>query len=159
MTPAELPGYLRALRERAAYAVIPAADAMGGHFERRVKERLTERSHPRGTRTPAPPGGPPAMESGSLAASVAMVPASTPVVAVSSVAPHRSPRDWVQEWGCDNIRPVRFPYMHFWYDGERFEKIVNVPERSYMRTTLAIVLADGSLTAAGAQAFYDAMWG
>lgn len=159
MTPEELPGYLRALRERAAYAVIPAADAMGSHFEHRVKERLTERSHVRGTRTPAPEGGPPAMESGSLAASVAMVPASTPVVAVSSVAPHRSPRDWVQEWGVPEIHVRRAPFMHFWYDGERFEKVVHIPSRSYIRSTRDMLIADGSLREAAARAFYEALWG
>lgn len=149
----------RELAVRAGEAMIPAADAMGSSFEIEVKRRLTEKSHERGTRTPAPPGGPPAMESGALAASVTMDPASTPVVATASVAPHLPPRDWVNEYGLSGIRPVRAKYMHFWYDGERFEKIVNVPERSYMRSTAEIMAADGSLTDAAAAAFYAAMWG
>lgn len=149
----------RELAARAGEAMIPAADAMGLGFELEVKKRLTEKQHTRGTRTPAPPGGPPAMESGALAASVAMVPASTPVVATSSVAPHISPRDWVQEWGLDGIRPSRMKYMHFWYDGEQFRKVVSVPERSYMRSTVDLMIANGSLSHLAAYAFYDAMWG
>jgi hypothetical protein len=155
----ELPGYLRMLAVRAGEAAIPASNGMSGAFDKEVKRRLTALSHARGTRTPAPPGGPPAMESGQLAGSVQQVPASTPVVATSSVAPHKSPRDWVQEFGMDGIRPVRAPYMRFTY-GDRYRaKVVNVPDRSYMRTTTDLMVADGSLTRAAAGAFYAAMWG
>lgn len=149
----------RELAARAGEAMIPAADAMGADFTKEVKARLTAMSHARGTRTPAPEGGPPAMESGALAGSVTMVPASTPVVATSSVAPHVSPRDWVQEWGLDDIRPSRMKYMHFFYGHEQFRKVVNVPERSYMRSTVDLMVADGSLERAAAEAFYAAMWG
>ena len=159
MTLEELPGYLRMLAARAGEAAIPAADAMGSDFRDEVKRRLTEKSHARGTRTPAPPGGPPAMESGDLAGSVAMVPATTPVVATSSVAPHKSPRDWVQEWGLDNIRPVRAPRMVFVYGDLYRARRVDVPERSYMRSTVDLMVADGSLTRAAAEGFYVAMWG
>jgi hypothetical protein len=130
----ELPGYLRMLAARAGEAAIPASDAMSEAFGKEVKRRLTALSHDRGTRTPAPAGGPPAMESGDLAGSVQQVPASTPVVATSSVAPHMSPRDWVQEWGLDNIRPARAPRMVFVYGDLYRARRVDVPERSYMRS-------------------------
>jgi hypothetical protein len=155
----ELPGYLRMLAARAGYAAIPASNGMSEAFEKEVKRRLTALSHVRGTRTPAPPGGPPAMESGDLAGSVAQVPASTPVVAVSSVAPHMPPRDAVQEWGMSDIRPVRAPRMVFWYGDLYRASVVNVPERSYMRSTVDLMVADGSLTQDAAGAFYAAMWG
>ena len=154
---AELPGYLEALAVRAGEAAIPGADAMGEAFRDEVKRRLTERSHPRGTRTPSPPGSPPAKESGDLAASVSMDPATTPVVATASVSPHTI-YDAVQEYG-DTIHVRNAKYMHFWYDGEYFAKTVVVPERSYMRSTLELMLADGSLSRAAAEAFYAAMWG
>ena len=159
MTLDELPAYLRMLAVRAGEAAIPASNAMSGAFEKEVKERLTARGHARGTVTPAPRGGPPAMESGQLAGSIARVPASTPVVATSSVAPHRSPRDWVQEYGLDGIRPVRAKYMRYYYDGLKLSKVVDVPPRSYMRSTVDLMVADGSLTRDAAAAFYVAMWG
>jgi hypothetical protein len=159
ITMAELPGMWRGIRDRAAFAVIPAADAMGRSFQDEVKRRLTERSHARGTRTPSPAGSPPAMESGQLAGSVAMIPASTPVIARSYVGPHRPPRDWVNEYGLDGIRPMRAKYMRFFYDGLRFEQVVNVPERSYIRSTVELMVADGSLTRVAAEAFYAYLWG
>lgn len=159
MTLEELPGYLRMLAARAGEAAIPASDAMGWDFTVEVKRRLTAVWHERGTITPAAAGGPPAAETGLLAGSVTMIPAATPVVATSSVSPHVSPRDWVQEWGLDGIRPVRAKYMRFTYGGPRKAKVVNVPERSYMRSTVTIMVADGALTGAAARAFYAAMWG
>ena len=159
MTLEELPGYLLMLAARAGEAAIPAADAMGGDFRDEVKRRLTEKSHARGTRTPAPPGGPPAMESGDLAGSVTMTPATTPVVATASVGPNLPPRDYVQEFGMRGIRPVRAPRMVFVYGDLYRARVVNVPERSYMASTARLMAADGSLAQAAADAFYAAMWG
>ena len=160
MTLDELPGYLMMLAARAGEAAIPASDAMSGHFTKVVKERLTAKSHARGTVTPAPAGGPPAMESGELAGSVQQVPASTPVVATSSSAPHVEPRDWVQEYGIGGgISAKRFPYMKFTYNGVQRKAWVPAHERSYMRSTLEILIGDGSLTREAAAAFYAAMWG
>lgn len=155
---AELPGYLRMLQERAALAAIPAADGMARQYETEVKKALTQRSHERPTRTPSPPGEPPAMESGTLVDSVAMVPASTPVVATSSVSPHASPRDWVQEYGLV-IRAKSPGGMRFTYGDSRYRAYtVRVPERSYVRSTVDRMVADGSLSEAAALAFYEAMW-
>jgi hypothetical protein len=49
--------------------------------------------------------------------------------------------------------------MAFYYDGIRLVKHVRAPERSYMRTTVDLLVADGSLTREAAAAFYAAMWG
>lgn len=156
---AELPSYLEMLAVRAGEAAIPGADAMGGDFRDEVKRRLTIRSHPRGTRTPSAPGEPPARESGDLAASVSMDPATTPVIATATVGPNMPPRDAVQEFGMAGIRPVRTPFMVYEYDGLHFSKVVNVPERSYMRSTAELMAGDGRLADAAAEAFYRAMWG
>ena len=159
MTLAELAAYLRVLEVRAGYAAIPGADKLGGDFRDAIKQRLTALSHARGTVTPAPPGGPPAMESGALAGSVTMTPASTPVVAVAPVGPNLGPRDWVQEDGLDGIRPAHFQYMRYYYGGLRLSKVVNVPQREYMESTANIVAADGAVASAVAAAFYTALWG
>lgn len=159
MTLAELGPYLEALAVKAGYAAIPGADSIGESFRDEIQRRLTGQSHVRGTRTPSPPGGVPAKESGALAASVTMTPASTPVVATSPVGPNLSPRDWVNEWGLANIRPTRFQYMHFFYDGERFEKRVDVPQREYMLSTAEIVARDDAVAQKAAAAFYAYLWG
>lgn len=159
MTLEELPGYLEALAIRAGEAAIPGADALGAAFRDEIKRRLTAVSHERGTRTPAPAGGPPAKESGDLAASVKMDPATTPVVATAVVGPHLPPRDFVQEFGMDGIRPVRAPRMVFYYSGLYRARVVNVPQREYMVSTAEIVARDGAVATKVAGAFYAAMWG
>lgn len=159
MTLAELGPYLEALAVKAGYAAIPAADSIGESFRDEIKKRLTALSHVRGTRTPAPPGGPPAKESGALADSVKSYPATTPVVATSPVGPNLSPRDWVQEEGLSGIRPSHMPYMKFVYGDLYRAKVVNVPQREYMVSTAEIVAHDGAVAQKAAEAFYAAMWG
>lgn len=155
----ELRAYLVELRDRGAEAAIPAADGMADAFRDEVKARLTAKSHARPTRTPSLPGEPPAAESGELADTVTTDPATTPVVATAKVGPHASPKDWVQEYG-KTIR-AKTPYgMRFQYGDDHYKAFkVKVPERSYMRSTLEILVADGSLTRAAAEAFYAAVWG
>jgi hypothetical protein len=98
------------------------------------------------------------MESGALAGSVSMVPASTPVVATASVAPHMPPRDVVQEGGGDmHARPGGL--MAFYYGDIYLVKHVHVPSRSYMRTTTELMVGDGAFTRDAAGAFEAAMWG
>jgi hypothetical protein len=157
----ELPGYLRMLAARAGEAAIPAANGMGDAFRDELKQRLTERSHVRGTRTPAPPGSVPAKESGLLAFSVRTDPrASTPVVATAVVGPHMPPRDAVNEWGGEmHARPGNRRGMTFLYGDWYHAQHVKVPAREYMVSTVDILVADGRLTAVAARAFYAAMWG
>ena len=163
MTLDELPGYLRMLAARAGEAAIPAADTLGGEFRDAIKHRLTALSHERGTRTPAPAGGPPAKESGGLADSVRVVRyASTPVVATAVVGPNLPPRDAVQEFGGEmRARPGNRRGMVFFYDppGWYHAQHVKVPPREYMVSTAKIVASDGSVAAGVAAAFYAAMWG
>lgn len=159
MTLDELPAFLGALAVKAGYAAIPGADSLGESFRDEIKQRLTARSHVRGTRTPSPPGSVPAKESGALADSVTMTPATTPVVATSPVGPNLSPRDWVNEYGKSGIRPVHAPYMVFEYDGWKHMKVVNVPQREYMLSTAEIVARDDAVATKAAGAFYAYLWG
>jgi hypothetical protein len=154
---ADLPAYLEGLAVRAGDAAIPAADAMGDLAEGAIRAALMERGHARGTRTPSLPGQPPAMESGGLAGSVAKIPASTPVRATSRVGPHAPPRDWVQEYGLV-IHARRAGRMVFWYDGPYRARTVVLPERSYVRSTVDHLGADGRLSASGGRGFYEFMW-
>lgn len=162
MTLAELAAYLEMLAVRAGYAAIPAADSIGESFRDEIKRRLTALSHDRGTRTPAPEGGPPAKESGKLADSVTMTPATTPVVATAPVGPNMPPRDAVQEFGGSmHARPGNRRGMVFFYDppGWYHAQHVTVPAREYMLSTAKIVARDGAVAAKAAGAFYAAMWG
>lgn len=160
MTLDELPGYLRMLAARAGYAAIPAANSIGESFRDEIRHRLTERSHERGTRTPAPAGGPPAKESGKLAESVTMTPATTPVVATSPVGPNLPPRDAVQEYGGEmHARPGNRRGMVFLYGDWYHAQHVTVPAREYMLSTAEIVARDGAVATRAAGAFYRAMWG
>jgi len=99
------------------------------------------------------------MESGTLARSVAMVPATTPVVATSSVSPHASPRDWVNEYGlvihAKTPRGMRFQYGPDYYRAQ----VVRVPERSYIRATVERMLASGEFPRVAGEAFFTYMWG
>jgi phage gpG-like protein len=51
-------------------AARPCAEAMAAVGEQAIKMNLSLSSHPRGTKTPAPPGAPPALISGTLRRSV-----------------------------------------------------------------------------------------
>jgi len=154
----DLPGYLHMLQVRAGEAAIPAANAMGLDYEDELKRVLTRRSHAPGTRTPAPPGTPPARVSGALAGSVTTRRATTPVVATAVSGPRLPPRDYVQEYGGEmSARPGNL--MHYIYDGPRYSEHVVVPARPYARPTALAMMADGRLAQAAADAFYKAMWG
>lgn len=162
MTLAELGPYLEGLAVKAGLAAIPGADSIGESFRDEIKKRLTERSHVRGTRTPSPPGSVPAKESGALAGSVTMTPASTPVVAVAPVGPNLPPRDAVNEVGGHmHARAGNRRGMVFFYDppGWYHAQHVSVPAREYMLSTAVIVAADPAVADKAAAAFYAAMWG
>lgn len=161
MTFEELAGLLRVLAVRCGEAAIPAANGMAREFSNELKRRLTERSHVRGTRTPAPPGSVPAKESGLLAFSVRVDPyASTPVVATAVAGPHMPPRDAVQEFGGSmHARPGNRRGMTFLYGDMYHAQHVTVPAREYMISTVNILIADGELTRAAEEAWYRAMWG
>jgi phage gpG-like protein len=127
MTPAELPGRLRALaaavKDRAA---VDAADAMAQAYQRGVVQSMTGPS-------PSAPGTPPGRRTGTLARSVRPEPAKLTGGgrASSSVAPH-TVYARIQQLGGD-IYPVRAKALH-WTDkgGSHWAKHVRLPARPYM---------------------------
>ncbi len=159
MTPQELPALLASIRDRVLAAAEPAAMGMAKAYRAQVIFELTRYAHPAHTRTPSPPGQPPAMISGALAASVTAVPgASSGAIGRASVAPH-TVYAAIQEYGGPmHARPGR--YMHWISDGiDYYAKHVILPPRPYLRPAAEVSIADGSLGRAAAEAFEAVVWG
>jgi len=136
-------------------AAKPAVKAMADTFQDYVVRELNRFQVSVGAfGTPSPAHvGPPAHRSGKLAGSVLVSPgASGGGVATSSVAPHTIYAR-TQEVG-EIHRPTRFKYMHWINDGgEWWRKMVDIPERPYMRPAHDATIANGSLTRAAMAAF------
>jgi hypothetical protein len=158
VTPGELPGYLAAMRDTAASAAAPAADAMAAAFQDHVQNVTLRQSgtHPPFTRTPAPPGAPPARITGDLSSSVIVRPARGAVTATASAGPTVIYAA-VQEYGrVISARNVK--YMRWFMDGTWwYRRRVYVPPRPYMRPARTAVIRDGTLRRAASAAFTDRM--
>lgn len=166
MRPDQLPGYWdRIIRRIEAQGPRAAAYAMAKRFHSVVSdETLVEYSHGKGTPTPSPPGGPPAIITGGLKRSMRLYPAVStgPGKAKSHVQP-LIVYARIQELGgivvarhtyTDRHGKVRQGYLA-WADaghGKHFAHSVKIPARPYMRPTHRKVVADGSLTRAAADA-------
>jgi hypothetical protein len=161
ITLAELPGVLKALRDKAATAAPVTVMAIADTYRDHLKNVTLRRSFaaPGQFGTPAAPGQPPAWRTGELARSVTSVlGASSGLTATASVGPHTI-YSRVQNQGAIN-RPTRAHYMHWVNDGgEWFKKRVVIPPRPYMEPALEECIADGSLTEAAMEAFYAWVWG
>ena len=171
MTPDELPGVLEAIKNRAEAAAIPCADAIGSTYKDHLVDFTLRESgaHPPVTRTPAPPGRPPALMPGGINGSLSGSVVKTPAVggggvADSTVAPHVIYAA-TQEWGSVHTGS---PFMWLWirYIGMLavarrgwVRRVVHIPERPYMRTAVKETIADGQLVRAGERAFNAAVWG
>ena len=171
MTPQELPAYLMAIRARVEASAVPVADKMAGTYkEHLVGVTLIESgSHPPVTRTPAPPGRPPAVMpggvNGSLVGSVTQAPAAgAGGIATASVQPNTIYAA-TQEWGSVHRGS---PFMWLWvrYIGPMavqragwLRRTVDIPERPYMRTAVAETIGNGSLSRAAADTFEAVVWG
>lgn len=165
MTPEELPAYWAMLKKRigdegpkaAAYAM---ARAFHGEV---VGVELVMSSHAPGTRTPAPPGGPPAAVSGGLRRSVRLYPAVSTgsYRAKSRVAP-LIVYARIQEQGgtvtakhtyIDRHGIIRPGYLRFGVSGNyHFARSVTLPARPYMAPVHRRMVADGRLRSAAARA-------
>jgi hypothetical protein len=148
VTPAELPAWLDAHKERVRPAVLTAADGMAHTFQRAVVQSMHGPA-------PSPPGTPPARRTGTLARSVRPEAAALTgdYSATSSVAPH-TVYARIQDQGGD-IHVVRAKVLT---DGKRFFGThVRLPPRPYMHPALARTEGDGSLWRAGRDAFFRAM--
>ena len=159
ITAAQLPGILRGIADKTARAAPDCANAMGFAYQRHlVTVTLRRYTHPPQTKTPSPPGQPPALVTGTLRRSVRVDLARGLVVAAARVAPH-TVYARIQELG-GHIYPVRAKYLRWTEDGVvHFSKHVYLPARPYMAPALADTIANGSLTRAAAAAFMKAVWG
>jgi len=158
VTPAQLPGYLRGLRDTAAAAAAPAANAMANTFQHHVQDVTLRESgyHPPFTRTPAPRGAPPSRISGDLRSSIMVRPAHGMVAASASVAPHVIYAT-VQEYGAV-ISARNRRYMRWRMDGRWWYRTsVYVPPRPYMRPAREAVIRDGSVRRAAVSSFAATM--
>jgi phage gpG-like protein len=117
-----------------------AANAMGEAGRDEIKRKLGQRSHPRGTPTPSPPGQPPARIGGHLQGSVtALPPSGGGGVWTSVVGPHGVVYAAIQQFGGVAGR----------------NHASTLPPRPYM----GVNPARERIAQAGASAFYRVMWG
>lgn len=139
-----------ALASRAATA---AANAMAGEFQRElVGVTLRRSTHPKGTRTPAAPGSPPALVTGTLRRSVRIVPAVSAGPRASAEVRAGTVYARIQELG-GVVKAKRAPYLRFRYGGAWVQKKqVRLPARPYMKPTLAALAASGQLRRVAADA-------
>lgn len=159
MRAADLPGVLRDLQQRAAMAAPDAATAMALAYQRHlVTQTLVRYTHPPRTKTPSPPGAPPALVTGTLRRSVRVEPAAGLVRATARVAPH-TVYARIQELG-GHIYPVRAKALRWVEDGTvHFARHVYLPPRPYMAPALRETVASGALRDAAARAFAQTVWG
>jgi len=149
ISPDELPGYLAAIRQRvgdegpqkAAYAMAKAFHA------ELVDVELVKYSHQKNTRTPSPPGEPPAIIGGHLKRSVKLWPATVtgPYRASSKVGP-QIVYARIQELG-GTVTPIGHPFLRFPAIGGGwvFARKVKLPPRPYMRPVHRRMVQDGRL--------------
>jgi phage gpG-like protein len=139
------------------------AGAMGNAFkDHLVGKTLRSYSHPMYTRTPAPPGGPPAFVSGELAYSVTMEVKSGVLTSRAWVGPHTIYAG-VQEFGAEiDVKHTTVDrwgrtipgFMRWYMDGSFwYKRHVSIPERPYMLIARDEMIADGSLHRAALEAF------
>jgi len=161
MTPDELPAYWDRIRQKVAdEGPKAAANAMARAFHNEVVGvELIRTSHAPGTRTPAPPGSPPAAITGGLRRSVRLT-AARPTGAYRATA-EVSPRiiyARIQELGgtvtAKHLTQSGRPGYLRWSGpgGFRFARSVTLPPRPYMRPVHRRMVADGRLRQAAASA-------
>lgn len=157
----ELPGVLKALRDKAATAAPPTVTAIAQTYQKHLQKVTLRRSFaaPGQFGTPAAPGQPPAWRTGELARSVTTsVAGGSGLTASATVAPHTVYAATQEHGGIH--RPSHARYMH-WVNsgGSWYLKRVDIPPRPYMQPALDDCLANGSLTRAAMETFYAWVWG
>lgn len=161
MTPEELPAYLNARRDVIRFdAAKWAADGMAAAFDRGIKKTEMRRyTHTPLTRTPSPPGSPPALVTGHLRDSFIIEPAQGGRVRATAADGPHTVYARIQEYGGD-IYPRVKKWLH-WVDaeGHHFAKHVRLPARPYMRPAAHRMSADGTLSDAALQSFNLRVWG
>lgn len=177
MTPEELPAFLKAIRDRAATSAPPVVMAMADTYRDHVSHVTLQRyTNAPYSKTPSPPGQPPARISGELAGSVrSHLGPSSGLVARASTAPH-TVYARVQEIGAEITVKSRkylkwltnYPTSAtaFWKSAREgdglflnFARSVTIPARPYMRPATRECIANGSLARAAMRAFMAKVWG
>lgn len=160
MTPEEVPGFLAAIQARVATAAPDCAMAMGRVHQRRMQDNeLVRFSHAPGTKTPSPPGAPPALISGALRNSVTCIRGPGGGMVASALTGPHTVYASIQEYG-GHIYPRRAKFLRWEQDGQvHFSKHVYLPPRPYVRPSRNAVLANGSAVAAANVAFLAHVWG
>ena len=152
--PLRISGIADALQTHAAAA---AANAMATEFHTELTDvTLRKSTHGKDTTTPAAPGQPPALVSGTLRRSAQIVPAQAAgpraVAAVRVGVVYAR----IQELG-GVVHAKRAPYLRFQYPSGQWHtvKSAKIPARPYMKPTRDLLIATGRLQARAAQAIYD----
>lgn len=149
----ELPLYLgRVADGLQAGGARAAATAMALEFHRElVGVTLRKSSHQAGTPTPAAPGSPPALVTGTLRRSAQVEPAvSAGPRAVASVRVSVIYARIQEKGGTVTVK--RAKVLANKRTGQVFGKSVRLPARPYMKPTLALLLATRRLQQRGAEA-------
>jgi hypothetical protein len=160
VTPDELVAYLTVLRDKAALAAPAAAKAMGEAYKDHLQNvTLVRSSHPPATKTPSPPGSPPALMTGTLRRSITCVQGpGGGTYGTALVSPHTIYAR-IQEYG-GHIYPKRVRYLRWVEDGMvHYSKHVYIPERPYLRPAVRETVADGSLSRAAMASFIQSVFG
>ena len=159
MTPDELPAYLEAIAARVPAAAAAAANAMANAEQRYlVTNVLIRYTHPMYTKTPSPPGQPPALVTGTLRRSLRIVPAPPAARTTASLAPH-TVYARIQEVG-GTIYPVRRKFLRWVEDGTvHFARKVTLPARPYMLPGRDDLVANGTFHREAEAAFNRTVWG
>jgi len=135
-----------------------AAHAMAQEGTTAIRDALGKRSHPRGTKTPAPAGGPPARISGRLQASV--VPSMPRQEGAGVWVADTGPRGVVYAGIQNNGGTIHAHggYLVFFYDGGWHRvKSVHLPARPYLSPPVRA--AQSRIDQAGVDAFQRAVYG
>ena len=157
---AEVAARLRVIAARAeTEAPLAAVRALGAAGETATKLTLTKRTHTEGTRTPSPPGAPPALVTGMLRRSVIRAPARAlgPGAAVQVMGCHvvYGP---VHEFGPVTIRSKGNYPLRNRNTGQVFGYEVTIPRRPWMKPSMEALTASGLGTKACATAWAAALF-
>jgi hypothetical protein len=128
-----------------------AANEMADAFKPVVQRVLLSRSHAFATKTPSPPGSPPAAISGELAASIMNTPAIGGGAVWESKSGPTTRYGRIQELGGVM---TGHPTMHWWEDGvPHWSHQHSLPPRPYLAPTVDAMADSGELGDAAAAAF------
>lgn len=156
---------LRAFRDAAPRAGASAAEAMARHGQQVDREVLTLRQHAPHTRTPSPPGAPPAMIGGALAADMGHSEAFP--LGAGTWEAHAGPTGRVSRsrWGptgrfleYGGTHVAHSPRGMRWLEDGRWHTAHEITKgsRDYLEYAMRVMIADGSLHDVAVEGFLEA---